>query len=219
MKMRNLKNLYEEQRNFSPSQEASVFFLFSPYLENDYKSDFLNYIKNDTSVRLNFTDDNWFALAQATVIHQNEEKLIQLSLKAKTDSANASRWVITGARAPFLNVSHQNNNTFIPSTSNELNFIDLYKVFQDKGNAFSYSDDTFHGDSLTLLLQSINRGEMEFKGVFELKFYFLQLDGWLVEVENHNHLGLSGGWMISSLQKADMAQKEKFISNSLFINY
>ena len=211
------KSLFERQKGRQPERGESVRYLIPPVVAEELVSQFLHEI--DNRPLLSFADDQWYAKVTSIVKNGSAMDTLLLSLKVVSARNNSFKWVITGAQANFLALEGQGDEKFINPMSHEINFVDLYAVMRERDNAETFIDPSFEGDDLTLLIQSIERGELEFGGVIDLDFFFLQIDDWILGIEDFNNLGSGGGWLISRLIPASEADKEAFKRHSLYINY
>lgn len=218
-KDKEFSEFFDELKGRLPDRRDAVELLISSKIKPKLASDFLGVISDSTSSLIAFEDEDWFAHVTCLVDYQGKEDTLRLSLKIMPDKDNSFKWVISGASGDFLKLDTSSIIRFINPMSHETNFIDLLAVMRDKGNGLAYIEPSFEGDDLTLLVQAINRGNLAFAGVIDLEFFFLQINNWIIGIEDHNNLGAAGGWLISFLKQASDTDKSLFKQRHLYINY
>ena len=209
--------LHDQLKGGIPSQAETVKYMTLPTLDAGLVRRFLDDVANQAP-KWSYGQEGWYALAKCLVSFQGSTDTLNLSLRISPDVDQSYKWVISGAQADFLELEPPREQRFINPVSHETHFIDLYAVMKDRGNARAYIDPEFEGDDLTLLAQAINRGVLSYSGVFDLTFFFLQMDGWIVGIEDRNDLGAAGGWLIGYLEEADSAGKQAFKRQRLYLD-
>ena len=212
-------DLHKEFRGIPPGRAEAIRRVIAPYVNAQLGDEFVKAVTTDSLSVLTLYDDNWYAHATGIVKYKGQEDTLKLSLRLYRDAENTFRWVIGGARADFLSIRREENGVFINPSSHETNFIGLKKVFAKGGNGSAFFDPNFEGDDLTLLSYAMAGKEIEFLGVIQLEFYFLQLPGWTFRITDHNGLYRGGGWLISDLEHMNDEEKKDFKRDHLYLNY
>ncbi len=103
---------------------------------------------------------------------------------------------------------------FLHPMSHELDFMNLYRAFQDKQSLENYIAWKYRPDYLTLFIYEFKLGNLQFQTITQVKFHFFQLSGWYFELSEYNRKGYNTGWLISTLMKLSDPDKDilmKFI--------
>jgi hypothetical protein len=91
--------------------------------------------------------------------------------------------------------------------SHELDFMNIYKAFQDPEVIEYYATKEFQPNYLTLFFYEIKQGNLVFQHVDSVKFHVLQIKDWYFEVSWFDRTGLNSGWLMSNV--IYMPEKEK----------
>lgn len=177
------------------------------------KQEFIDQVTRKRPFFLNFHGGNWFAQVNTVFSwHGKEEKLV-LFLKLQEEKIGA-KWVICNVNfPPFKNAFNKdtaNNKFFLHPLSHEVDFMNLFRVFQDnKDHIEDYTSKEFSVDQLSMFLFETKKSNLVFKTVTDVKFHFFQVDNWYFELSKFNRSGNNNGWLISNLVKIKGDEKEK----------
>jgi hypothetical protein len=178
----------------------------------DLKKNFIADITNKKQpMFLDFHGGNWFAQVNSTFLWQGKEEKLIIYLKLQEERIG-SKWIISRISfKPFAKSLQKDTNStknFLHPLSHELDFMNLYKVFEfNKDHITSYTSKEFEADQLTLFLNEVKKGTLQFRTVNNVKFHFFQLNNWYFELSEFNRSGNNKGWLISKLVKATDAEK------------
>ena len=189
----------------------------SPFIQKSQKEEFINHVADvDNPVFLDFHGDNWFAEVPATFMYYKKKETLLLFLQLEQENLGY-KWVITNVYFDkFLKKFNKGDKELVKSKflhpmSHELDFMNMYKVFQDPTYSEYYASKSFKPDYRTLLFYEVKMGNMEYQNLGPLKFHFFQVDGWYFEVTFFNRPGNNSGWLISKLYKISDKEKEDLI--------
>jgi hypothetical protein len=124
-----------------------------------------------------------------------------------------SKWVITNVYCSEFNKLFptgemaEKEKHFLHPMRHELDFMNIYKAFQDPEIIEYYASKDFQPDYLTLFFYEIKQGKLVFQHVDGVKFHVLQIKDWYFEVSWFNRSGLNSGWLMSNV--IYMPEKEK----------
>ena len=96
---------------------------------------------------------------------------------------------------------------FLHPMSHELDFMNIYKAFQNPEVIEYYASKEFQPDYLTLFFYEIKQGKLVFQHVDSVKFHVFQIKDWYFEVSWFNRSGMNSGWLMSNV--IYMPEKEK----------
>ncbi|HEY8933874.1 MAG TPA: hypothetical protein VIM65_01580 [Cyclobacteriaceae bacterium] len=169
--------------------------------------------KGDSSI-LDFHGGNWFSEVHATFTMNGLEQPIILYMELEKDHLGY-KWVISKLHADMFNSYFQRDTTkigrFLHPLSHELDFMNLRKAFANTDSVTQFTVKRFVPDHLSVFLYEIKKGNLKFKSVTEVKFHFLQINGWYFELSQFNRPGYNTGWLISNLMKLKNDSEKKLL--------
>jgi len=185
------------------------------YLTPGLKAEFLGHLLDkEDPVFLEFHSGNWFAEVTTTFNFQGTERFLTLFLQLEKDTVG-SKWVITNVYfEPFARIFADQDSLrfsgqkFLHPMSHELDFMNLVRTFDNKSSLEQYLAWKYHPDFLTLFIYEFKKGNLQFKTVTKVKFHFFQVDGWYFELSDFNRQGYNTGWLISTLMKINIDEKD-----------
>lgn len=162
---------------------------------------------------LDFHKDDWFAEVMAEFTFQGR-KISGLLYMRLQQQGQGYEWIIEDvAFDQFQNVFDKDTSAskkFMHPMSHELDFMTMRKAFLDNQHVEQFTAKAFTPDFLTIFLYEMNRGNMKFTTVKNVKFHFFTFEGWYFSLSNFNRPGYNTGWLISSLVSlASIEQKEQ----------
>jgi len=199
----------------------NLFNKENPYITPDLQDEFIKQIVDDKKpVYLDFHGGDWFAEVTTKFLFHGFENYLTLFLKLEEDTIG-SKWVITNVYfEPFSRIFADQDSLrtagqkFLHPMSHEVDFMNLYRAFQDKQSLENYIAWKYRPDYLTLFIYEFKLGNLQFQTITEVKFHFFQLSGWYFELSEYNRKGYNTGWLISTLMKLSDTDKDilmKFI--------
>lgn len=171
--------------------------------------------KSDSNF-MNFTGGRWYAELSSTFIHNGKEVEIVMFLTVEKEGLG-SKWVLTNIYYPTFSRLFPNGEIaerekhFLHPMSHELDFMNIYKAFQEPEVIEYYASNKFTPDYLTLFFYEIKKGNLRFKNVDTLKFHIFQIKDWYFEVSWFNRPGTNSGWLISNLMYVSEDQKNNLL--------
>lgn len=166
---------------------------------------------------LDFHGDDWLAQVRATFIFNGINTPVILFLKLEQDHLGY-KWVISSVFVErFLDYFERDTTKvgrFLHPLSHELEFMNLKRAFE--GDSISqFTVRKFTPDHLSLFLYEIQKGNMKFRQVNEVKFHFMQIDGWYFELSQFNRAGYNRGWLISGLTRLNSESEKEVLKRYL----
>lgn len=188
----------------------------SPALKAEFIRDVVD--KGEASI-LNFHDGDWFADVLATFTMNGVSEPVTLYMELEKDHLGY-KWVINRVYAPMLTSSFKRDTTrvgkFLHPLSHELDFMNLRKAFADRDSITQFTVKRFTPDHLSVFLYEVQKGNLTFRAVKEVRFHFFQVDGWYFELAQFNRPGYNTGWLISNLVKVNSESEKKLLRNFLY---
>lgn len=197
----------------------TLFNYEDPLWDKDLAAKFVNQVCDTSKEKfLDFYADNWFAQAECQVKYKGVTKKVWITLQVVvSDRTGAAKWVICGARAPFLDFSKRlDSKKFLNPISHATDFIGLKKAMDDKMFVRNYLTENFQESHLNKYLAALATGDIEFVQINSIQYHFLSIDNWLFKVKEYARPGRNSGWLIQSLSKKTNAEKDVYKKEVLF---
>ena len=182
-------------------------------------------------VYLNFFDRDWYAKLNCSVTWKGKAETATLILKIQQQADGASKWVITGVTAKFL--QEASDDGLIPSSfpqlpiakdstvslnpmSHTTDFMNIDQVSKDKKNMANYFLNSQNSkDQLSLFANECLNGRLSIVRTNSIGYHFLQVKGWIFEIRQYNRQSKNSGWLISKLIAANEEDKDLYRSQVL----
>ena len=173
---------------------------------------FIEDVTKDDSTFMTFLGGRWYSEVSCTFKYNGKPVSVILFLAVEKEGLG-SKWVLTNVYFSEFNKLFPNGEIaerekhFLHPMSHELDFMNIYKAFQDPNVIEYYASKEFQPDYLTLFFYEIKKGRLVFQHVDSVKFHVLQIKDWYFEVSWFNRSGLNSGWLMSNV--IYMPEKEK----------
>ncbi len=169
---------------------------------SELKNEFVNKVVSN-NYRINRLSDSLFGVACCEINYNNKTKIIKLIMKQEK-SHKGICWVIYDVLADFI---YDKDNVddgglmFIPPTSNEVNYIHLKRVLNNKDSIANYAYKDYKCNRLSIFFHLIYTNEIEYKHVLSLQYYIFDIPGYLIQVKEFNRDDDNSGWLIENVVK------------------
>lgn len=173
---------------------------------------FIEDVTRGDSTYMTFLGGKWYSEVSCTFNYNGKSVNVMLFLAVEKEGLG-SKWVLTNVYFSEYNKMFpqgemaEKEKHFLHPMSHELDFMNIYKVFQTPEVIEYYAYNEFRPDYLTLFFYEIKQGKMVFQHVDAVKFHVLQIKDWYFEVSWFNRSGLNSGWLMSNV--VYMPEKEK----------
>ena len=173
---------------------------------------FIEDVTKGDSTYMTFLGGRWYSEVSATFKYKGKDVNIMLFLAVEKEGLG-SKWVLTNVYFSEFNKLFptgeiaEKEKYFLHPMSHELDFMNIYKAFQNSDVIEYYASKEYQPDYLTLFFYEIKQGNLVFKHVDSVKFHVLQIKDWYFEVSWFNRSGLNSGWLMSNV--IYMPEKEK----------
>lgn len=197
MRRKSLPILFDQEK-YGTQTELQCYFI-----EDVTKSD---------SSYMTFLGGRWYSEVSTTFKYNGKDVNVMLFLAVEKEGLG-SKWVLTNVYFSEFNKLFpsgemaEKEKHFLHPMSHELDFMNIYKAFQDPNVIEYYASKEFQPDYLTLFFYEIKKGRLVFQHVDSVKFHVLQIKDWYFEVSWFNRSGLNSGWLMSNV--IYMPEKEK----------
>lgn len=201
----------EERRRFLPYLFDDKNERLTTELRNDFISDIT---ASGREKLIDFHGDMWFAEVAAHFKYYGEDVEMLLFMRLVPED-KGSKWIIANTHFEQFNSlfkTQADPSAFMHPLSHETAFMNLKTVFENKQKVQLYAAKDFEPSYNTLLFYEIKKGNLKFEYVSNVKFHFLQLDGWYFELTDFNRTGSNAGWLISNLYRVPESEKKSFIN-------
>lgn len=193
-----------------------LFDMDNPRTAGSLRDYFVEDLTQKNSQYLQFLGGKWYSEVSAKFIWNGKTVDISLIMAIEKDGLG-SKWVISNVFfSEFQKYFPQGElaereKHFLHPMSHELDFMNIYKAFNDPQIIDYYASTNYQPDYLTLFFYEIKRGNLKFDHVDSVKFHILQIDNWYFEVSWFNRSGYNSGWLISNLVYVNNKEKETLL--------
>lgn len=196
-----------------------MFDKYNPRTSGKLKQFFIDDVTNaDSSVFLNFLDQNWYAEVSTTFMADGAEVNIILYLTLEKENLG-SKWILSNVWYSYfpnlfpLADSAEQAKYFLHPMSHELDFMNLHKALERPDRIQLYASQKYYPDFLTLFFYQLKTGDLKFKQINAVKFHFFQIPDWYFELSYFNRTDTNSGWLISNLKYVNTAEKKVLIKS------
>ncbi len=180
--------------------------------QTDLQRYFIEDVTKSDSTFMTFLGGRWYSEVSCTFKYNGKPVNAMLFLAVEKEGLG-SKWVITNVYFSEFNKLFptgeitEKEKYFLHPMSHELDFMNIYKAFQNSDVIEYYASKEYQPDYLTLFFYEIKQGHLVFQHVDSVKFHVLQIKDWYFEVSWFNRSGLNSGWLMSNV--IYMPEKEK----------
>ena len=173
---------------------------------------FIEDVTKGDSTFMTFLGGHWYSEVSTTFRYNGKDVNVQLILAVEQEGLG-SKWVLTNVYCPEFNKLFptgelaEKEKHFLHPMSHELDFMNIYKAFQDPEVIDFYASKDYQPDYLTLFFYEVKKGNLVFQHVDGLKFRVFQIKDWYFEVSWFDRKGLNSGWLMSNV--IYLPEKEK----------
>lgn len=217
-----IKRYLDENYGLEVTRKNLVLSLFDfSEVNDDGKQQILLFIDDIVNSKkppyLSFYDQDWYAKAHCLAEYEGKAISFDIVLNTKVNPEKETvNWVIKSLNISAIDLHEDFEfNSLLPPSGHGTNFLELRRMFADPNEYYDHSQP--RENPMNQLLLMANNGGFKFKGVKNVSYHFLQLNHWIVKVEEFNRNENNSGWLISKLLYADIEKKRSYLSNHLYI--
>ena len=184
--------------------------------QTELQSYFIEDVTKSDSSYMTFLGGRWYSEVSTTFKYNGKPVNVILFLAVEKEGLG-SKWVLTNVYFSEFNKLFptgemaEKEKHFLHPMSHELDFMNIYKVFQTPEVIEYYASREYHPDYLTLFFYEIKKGTLVFQYVDSVKFHVFQIKDWYFEVSWFNRSGLNSGWLMSDVIYMPEKEKTNFI--------
>ncbi|MFK7971938.1 MAG: hypothetical protein AB8F95_16340, partial [Bacteroidia bacterium] len=135
------------------------------------------------------------------------------------------RWEIVGITMPGLpsleNVQQEkpsaNAGKIIPPTNHETHFASLGRVLKDKKHLANYFTRRKWNKNLVNFYHLLKSGKLCLESIAQMEYHLLQIDNWIVTLQDFNRNLPNSGLLIADIQPATKEEKVRYLRERLRI--
>ena len=208
----------KDYRNAAKRKDAIalLFDLENPRTSGTLRNYFIEDLTKNNNQFMEFLGGDWYSEISAKFKWKGQMVDISMIMALEKDGLG-SKWVITNVFfSEFQKYFPQGElaereKHFLHPMSHELDFMNIYKIFNDPQTVEYYASTDYHPDYLTLFFYEIKQGNLKFDHVESVKFHVFQIKNWYFEVSWFNRSGYNSGWLISNLIYLKENEKEALL--------
>lgn len=165
-------------------------------------------LTNEVALRL--TNSGLWAECTCRMKYQGKERNLTLILQNEEYKKERYRWAIVGVRGlKELGIYNADRYYAISPAEHEIHFMGLDSYLNaNPSHAFGYRGMRCKIDPLSVFLTLVRIGEISFELVEKQTFYYFDIPGYVITIDEYSRRGTNSGWLISSFDK--VSDEEKF---------
>ena len=223
-----LKHLSKECPNCPLDRQNIILSLFNAekVWNTSLVDSFVSSVTRNSGELIQFNDRDWFIELTCIFDYQGNELRGYLYLENRyVPEHDASRWEISGVRIPGLPVKSgilqenpsDNHSKIIPPTNHETRFAGLGRTLKDKKNLANYFTRRDWNKELVNFYHAIKSGKLCLDGVTQMQYHLLQIDNWIVTLQDFSRNLPNSGLLIADIKPASKAEKVAYLRERLRI--
>lgn len=168
----------------------------------------------EDSVMLQYSDTAWCAKAKCRGKLSGKQVDFVLFLNVERREADMYKWVITKADGSIfeLDAPKQHSPYMLMPDSHETNFMSLGRMTAETpGYVKDFKSCNYEIDQTSVFFSLVKNGLLKIDYVEDLTFLFFQVPGYVFSVKKFEREELNAGWLISSLQKYTVEEKDNLL--------
>lgn len=168
------------------------------------------------SIRINFSDTTWVAIAHCKGTMGNKNVKFDLFLTVQHRKLDMYKWVINKADGELFSVAPKNDNEriMLDPDSHETNFISLRRATREQPqNINKFMSKSFDYDATSVFTYLVYSGKLKIDYVEDLEFVFTQIPEYIFHVKYFERESQNSGWLIHSFYKSSSSEKATFLYN------
>jgi hypothetical protein len=182
---------YDIRTDTTNSENKQFLSLKNRFIENAITNNYQ--IKKDT---------NLYAMVSSSFLFKGAMVPVELILKYTFDGDNAFRWTITDVFSQALSISDEFNlEYYISPNSDDLDFLNLNKVFAPNCHTINLTEPGFRYNQLHIFLYLVETGQLIFKQTNSMSYLYTGIMGYKLSIKEFNRPGYNSGWLISNIQE------------------
>ena len=210
---------YSKTYRSNSQRRKSIKTLFDKdtFSKSPLMQEFIDDVTNpDSAAYLEFLGGRWYSEVSATFTYNKKDVDLLLVLTLEK-AGKGSKWVLTNVTTDiftdkFFECPDTIRNTnFLHPMSHEIDFMNIYKIFNDPKTIECYASNSYNPDFLTLFFYEVKNGRLKFKNVNSLKYHVFQIRNWYFEVSWIDRKGNNSGWLVTNLMKMSESEKSWII--------
>lgn len=167
------------------------------------------------SIMVNYTDSCWFAKVKCHGVLAKKEVDFLLYLSIEKRGKDMYKWVISDVEGSIFSTSRSidHRELFLRPNDHEQSFASLVRTTEETSRYIDdFVKDGYESDALSVFLTLVRCGQLKIDYVSDVEFVFLQIPGYSFSVKHFERETMNAGWLISSIEKCDEAEKEKVLN-------
>lgn len=191
--------------------QKAIAALFEREFAESHRAEAVGFVQSMVrdSVRLDFTYDNWRAVARCAAKINKRPTTITLTLKTEYIGDGMYKWAIVSATGDDLALFPKKKSKYyvISPVDNEINFIQLNSITKhEPENILNYCDKDFEIDQTSVFYALVASNQLRIEYVEELTYQFFT-DSHDFFVKYFPRETLNSGWLIYELKNKEQQKK------------
>lgn len=173
------------------------------------------------SVKLNYTDSTWVALAECCGHLADKPVTFNLLLNVERRKSDMFKWVIAKAEGQCFSVHPRDTSSkvMLYPDDHETRFISLNRMTSEQPyNIQRFMSKGVDYDATSAFLYLVYSGNLKIDYVQKLEFIFTQVPGYVFHITHLERNSVQAGWLITKFYPVSDSGKNDFLK-SLHLSY
>ncbi len=165
------------------------------------------------NVEFQISDAGLWAECLCRMKYKGEGVSLTLIMHSESYKKDMFRWAISGVQGLNKVGIIERNIYPISPVEHEIHFMGLQDMFNENStHAFGYRSKDAKIDDLSVFLTLIYTGQLKFDIVERQIFYYADIPGYIITIEEIVRRGHNSGWLITSFKEMSSKEKQKYIN-------
>lgn len=173
------------------------------------------------SVRLNYSDSTWVALAKCKGVLDKKQVSFHIYLNVEHRKEDMYKWVIARVEGKCFNTIPRDtiNNVMLYPDDHETKFMSLGRMTKEQPfNVCRFMSKGFQYDATSTFVYLVNTNKLQIDYVEELEFIFTQVPGYIFSIKYFERDSNKSGWLIDEFSTISTDEKKNYLQ-SLNLKY
>jgi hypothetical protein len=184
-------------------------------IQDSIRTEAMNLIKiiKNNSIKINYSDSTWAAIAHCKGIVMGKEENFDMFLTVQSRGDGMYKWVINAVAGECFNVDPRdvNENLIISPEAHETKFISLHRISKEQPyNIRLFMSKNTEYDPTSTFAYLVYSGKLKIEYVQRLEFFFLQVPNYAFHVQYFDRPSNNSGWLISNFYHFSDSDKAEF---------
>ncbi|GAB3338879.1 hypothetical protein GCM10027429_24560 [Marivirga atlantica] len=178
----------------------------------EYLTNVQSFIKEanqeEQAVFLSFYDSHWYASLEMDISFDGKSYRMQAVMANHSFKGNRSAWTIKAIKCEALGWDYVTSkpNILLPPNSEGTDFINFRHLIKPNSAEFNNRRKSAEMEEF---FEYVAKGRLSFSYIKDIKYYFFQIPGYVMVLDEFRRERSNSGWLISNLLAVTSEEKSK----------